>query len=110
MCIRDSKVFLDFREEYDTIGIYEKLYHWLQGRGVPSIGNAIKEHTLIPLHKVFDELFSEKIFNEVNSFCFQDVKNKKQTSIPTDVVTKIEHLISEINHIESIPLSKEEVT
>ena len=106
----EYKVFLDFREVYDTNGIYEKLYHWLQGRGVASIENAIKEHTLIPLHKVFNELFSEKIFSEVNSFCFDDEKSIKKSSIPENAMAKVEHLISEINHIESIPLSKEEIT
>ena len=96
------KVFLDFREVYDTNGVYEKLYHWLQGRGVLSVGDAIKEHTLFPIHKAMDELFSEKIFEEVNSFCFQDDKSKKQSSMPNNAITRIEHLISEINHIESM--------
>lgn len=103
------KVFWDFREVYDTNGIYEKLYHWLQGKGVPSISNAIKEQTLIPLHKVFDELFSEKILDEVNSFCFKDEKSIKRTAMPEKAIIKTEHLIAEINHIENIPLDKEEI-
>ena len=103
------KVFLDFREVYDMNSIYEKLYHWLQGRGVSSIENAIKEHTLIPVHRVFDELFSEKIFEEVNSFCFNDDKSTKKTSKLEKTLVKTEQLITEINYIENIPLSKEEI-
>jgi glycosidase len=103
------KVFMDFREVYDTNGIYEKLYHWLQGRGVPSIENAIKEHKLIPVNRVFDELFSEQIFNEVNSFCFESEKSKRKSLTPANALTKTENLIAEINRIENIPLSKEEI-
>ena len=103
------KVFLDFREEYDTNGTYEKLYQ-LAARKRRSLNlDAIREQTLIPLHKVFDELFSEKIFEEVNSFCFEDEKSAKKSSIPDGTMVKVEHLINEINNIESIPLSNEEV-
>ena len=104
------KLFLDFREVYDANGVYEKLYHWLQGRGVPSIFDAIKAHTLIPVHKAFDELFSDNIFEEVNSFCFRNKKNAKKPLLIDNTITKIETLIDEINYLENVPLSKDEVT
>ena len=105
----EYKLFLDFREVYDTTGVYEKLYHWLQGRGVPSISDAIKAHTLIPVHKAFDELFSENIFEEVNSFCFQNKKSAKKPKLIDNTIAKVEALIDEINYIENVPLSKDEV-
>jgi hypothetical protein len=100
------KLFLGFREVYDSTGIYEKLYHWLQGRGVPSVYDAVKEHTLFPVHKVLDELFSEQTFSEVRSFCFAE---HKKASLPENTISKTETLIGEINHIENIPLNKDEI-
>jgi glycosidase len=100
------KIYLDFREVFDSTGIYEKLYYWLKGRGVPSIYDAVKEHTLEPVHKVFDELFSSEILEELNTFCFSD---EKKTKMPENPFAKVEHLVDELNRIENIPLSKDEV-
>lgn len=105
----EYKLFLDFREVYDTNGIYERLYHWLQGRGVYSISDAVKEHTLSPVHTAVDELLSENVFSEVNSFCFNEVKNLKKVQTLNSLISKTESLVSEINHIETIPLSHEDV-
>jgi hypothetical protein len=103
------KLFWDFREVYDATGTYQKIYEWLQGRGVSSIADTIKEHTLIPVHRVMDELYSNQIIEEVNSFCFDTDNVSEKTLIPGNVIHKMESLIYEINHIESIPLNKDEV-
>ncbi len=103
------KLFLDFREVYDSSGVYEKVYHWLQGRGVYSILNAVKEHTLEPVHKSFEELFNENIFNEVNSFCFAVDKTVKKTDALENVIFKTKQLVNEINHVENIPLNPDDV-
>lgn len=103
------KLFLDFREVYDTTGIYDKLYHWLQGRGVPSISDAVKEHALEPVSKVFNNLFSANTFNELNSYCFQDDENIKKEEVKLTSLSLVESLINEINRIEKVPLNKEEI-
>lgn len=103
------KLFLDFREVYDTTGIYDKLYHWLQGRGVPSISDAVKEHTLDPVTKVFDNLFSVDTFNELNSYCFQNNETIKQEEIKLTSLSIVESLINVINRIEKVQLNKEEI-
>ena len=88
---------------------FEKLYSWLQGRGVPSISDAIKEQKLVNVHKAMDELLSEKIFEEVNAFCFQETKIAKKPKLIDNTIAKVEALIDEINYIENVPLSKDEV-
>ncbi len=103
------KLFLDFKEVYDTTGIYDKLYRWLQGRGVPSISDAVKEHTLVPVSKVVDDLFSPHAFNELNSYCFQNDETIKQEETKLNSLSKVESLIGEINRIEKVPLNKEEI-
>lgn len=103
------KLLLDFREVYDSNAVYEKLYNWLQGRGVPSVWQAVKEHTLIPVHHVLEELFSDNTFIKLNSFCFQELKDTEKQSDISDSISKIESLIKEINRIENIPLNNDEI-
>lgn len=103
------KLFLDFREVYDSSGVYEKLYNWLQGRGVPSISEAVKEHTLIPVHRILEEMFSENILNELVAWCFKEPSTVKEQNEVLTAVEKIDSLIEEINRIENIPINKSEV-
>ncbi len=50
-------VFLDFRQVEDNIyGHYRQLYEYLNGRGVPSIDQALKETFLSPLHQPLRDL------------------------------------------------------
>ena len=51
------QVFLDFREVTDNEwGQYRSLSEYLQGRGVPSIDEAMREMVLQPIHQTFREL------------------------------------------------------
>ena len=101
------KLFLDFREVYDTHGDYERLYHELQGRGVPSIENAIKEQKLLPIHNKLDAIFSQQVLDEVNNYCYVKSKNEKRTVLDNDLISKVESLIDEINHIKNLATTKE---
>lgn len=103
------KLFVDFREVYDSTGVYEKLYHWLQGRGVPSIWQAVKEHTLEPVHRVLNDLFNENTFEELNTYCFAEEKKLKKTTTSLKTMSTLESLADEINRIENIPLNKKEI-
>ncbi len=52
-------VFLDFRQvEDNAYGHYRQLYDYLNGRGVPSIDQAMKETFLSPLHQPLRDLFA----------------------------------------------------
>jgi hypothetical protein len=52
------RVCLNFKEIYDADGRYEKLYLQLNGRGVTSIDEALKELDLLPLHTAIENIFS----------------------------------------------------
>jgi hypothetical protein len=59
------KVFLQFREVFDFDGRYNRVYNYLQGRGVHSIEETIKELELLPFHESFVNLFITDFLNDI---------------------------------------------
>jgi glycosidase len=58
-----TNVFLDFRQVVDDgLGQYAQLAEYLDGRGVPSIDEAIKELYLQPVHRAFRQLVNPGMF------------------------------------------------
>lgn len=61
-----SHVFLDFREVRDTEWRqYAHIAAYLDGKGVPSIEEALKELFLQPIHQPFVELVNAEVFREL---------------------------------------------
>lgn len=59
-------VFLDFRQVRDTAARpYAQLHAYLDGRGVPSIEEALKEVLLQPLHAPFRQLVNASMFRRL---------------------------------------------
>lgn len=58
-------VFLDFREVQDVDGQYAELTHYLNGRGVPNIQEALREVTLQPIHHPARNLMNKEMYNRV---------------------------------------------
>lgn len=59
-----AHVFIDFREvKDDPTHSYAQLCNYLNGRGVPSIEEAIKELVLAPVQKPFREIFNSGYMN-----------------------------------------------
>ncbi len=99
-------VLLDFHEVYDTDGIYEKLNHYLHGRGVHSVEEVKQELTLAPLHQALSLLFEPGIFEEIKSEFF----NLKEKDKPGDQFQiRVNNTIEEINKLAEIPLDKNSV-
>lgn len=71
----ERKVFLDFREVFDFDGRYNRVYTYLQGRGVHSIEETIKELELLPFHESFVNLF-------ITDFLDDLAADEKQISLP----------------------------
>lgn len=59
------KVFLDWREVYDTDGTYARLVQMLSGRGVPSVDEARQELWLGPILQPFRELLSPALLRRL---------------------------------------------
>ncbi len=59
-------VFLDFREVEDNIWHhYANLHAYLDGRGVPSIDEALKETFLRPIHQSFREIVNQGVYRKL---------------------------------------------
>jgi hypothetical protein len=71
------KVFMNWREVYDSTGEYQQLYEQLNGRGVPSVWYAIEELRLQPLHYAFENIFDENI---ISKFIDHEVNLKEDKS------------------------------
>ena len=86
----ECHAFLDFRErEDDDYHHYARLCNYLNGRGVPSIDNALREIFLQPIH----ECFSELIHNNVLKRLWDErlaILRKEINFPPSDLLSDIE--------------------
>jgi len=96
------QVYLDFREVADNEwGQYAQLNSYLNGRGVPSIEEAIKEIFLQPIHYPFKELVNPGMFDwllENRAFSETADRDQIQTAI-SEVEQKMGHLVRQINQL-----------
>jgi len=58
------QVFLDFREVQDTDNLYSELAHYLNGRGVPSVEEALQETLLRPIHQATRKVFNKEVYEQ----------------------------------------------
>lgn len=76
----EYRVFMDFREEYDESGVYERICDELNGKGVQSIDGLIQETLLKNLHNAFEHLLAD----DAISFLIEDLirQEKESTNAP----------------------------
>ena len=93
-------VFLDFCQiEDNQLRQYEHLASHLNGRGVPSIQEALKESVLKPVHDSFKELMDADMFRQIMDAGLtepEDEQEKPTLALKGEVEGKILHLIGEI--------------
>ena len=96
------RVCLHFREVYDHEGKYEKLYKVLNGKGVSSIDEALKEMELLPLHSKYENFFSYDNMEKIRTYLVhkQDKKMKSGEAIalPGKLEKELDNLIKEMNN------------
>jgi glycosidase len=95
-------VFLDFRElEDDEHHHYARLTHYLNGRGVPSVDEALREICLQPIHHSFSELSDTNFLRRLWDMRWS-ILHKELESPPKDLLSDIEakatNLLSEVKH------------
>ncbi|MEN6615226.1 MAG: alpha-amylase, partial [Syntrophorhabdus sp.] len=93
-------VFLDFRQVADNEWRhYSQICGYLDGRGVPSVDDAIREIFLQPIHGNFRELVNPGFFRHVLA-THKDIVNRRALLPPDaiikEVTVKLEHLFREI--------------
>ncbi|MCW8804279.1 MAG: alpha-amylase family protein, partial [Ignavibacteriaceae bacterium] len=104
------RVCLKFREVYDAEGKYEKLYRVLNGKGVSSVDEALKEMELLPLHSRYENFFSYDNMEKIRTyFVYKPDKKKKEEDIalPGKLDTELNLLVTEFNNYLNGKASKE---
>jgi hypothetical protein len=100
-------VFLDFKEVQDNEWRqYEQLAAYLNGNGVPSIDEALREIFLQPIHYPYRELINPGMLQWIIDNRLQ-IKSSEPANLQLanlqpvleEVEGKEDHLLSEINHI-----------
>jgi glycosidase len=90
-------VFLDFREVRDTEWHqYAQLAAYLNGRGVPSIEEALREVFLQPVHRSFGELVNAHLFRRLIDARATEPDGQLDAGLVYDVERKTAHLLREI--------------
>ena len=93
-------VFMDFREvRDDEYHHYSHITAFLDGRGVPSVDEALKETFLAPVHNPFYNLFSE---DKILLLTAERISAQKKTSLTSDFNLNINVLIRELQNYFNI--------
>jgi glycosidase len=95
-------VFLDFRHlEDNEHHHYARLTHYLNGRGVPSVDEALREIFLQPIHHCFSELsdtnFLRRLWDTRRAILHKELESPPKDLL-SDIETKATNLLSEIKH------------
>jgi glycosidase len=101
----EYRVYIGFEELYDENGDYEKLYRYLDGRGVFSIQESLNELSLAPLHYALYDLFNEESFADFKNTVTEP--GKKQ--IPDSLLNKLDKTLQEVLNSGRITFDKKNV-
>lgn len=104
-----TQVLLNFRQVKDNEWHqYRNLYEYLNGHGVPSIDEALREIFLQPVHRAFREIVNAGFFQwlQANQITVQKIKIDTQSKPPAtftqaldEAESKSTRLLSEIKHL-----------
>jgi glycosidase len=93
-------VFLDFRQvQDDEWHQYSQLAAYLNGRGVPSIENALKELFLAPIHHPFHDLVNSQSFSNLFNSQLNDSEMHADPVLVDETVEKYRVLLRSINSL-----------
>ena len=95
-------VFLDFHQvQDDEWHQYSQLTAYLNGRGVPSIEDALKELFLAPIHHPFHELVNSQFFSYLNNSQVNDPSLRTDPALLDETREKYLQLVRSINRLIS---------
>lgn len=90
-------VFLDFYEVRDSEGKpYSQLSHYLNGRGVPDVEEALRELFLQPLHAVFRSVINTEYLKTILEGRIKRANQKLDKNVLNEVHSKMLHIIEGI--------------
>jgi len=96
------RVCLHFNKVYDSDSKYAKLANVLNGKGVSSIDEALKEMELLPLHSKYENFFSYDNMEKIRTYLVhKDDKKKKideTIALPGKLDKELDNLIKELDN------------
>ena len=99
------RVCLQFQEIYDAEGKFEKLYTLLNGKGVTSVDEALKEMELLPLHLKYENFFSYDNMEKIRIYLLHKPDKKKKdeaVALPGKMDKELDNLVTEFgNYFDS---------
>jgi glycosidase len=103
-------VFLDFREVADdSYSSYSRLYEYLNGRGVPSIEEALKELLLQPIQNPFWQIANQGYFGYLFSIRARDAAAVLPDHLLPECEQKLMSLFHGIESLHGVQSGKEQV-
>lgn len=105
-------VYLNFVEKFDVNGDYQRLYKSLNGRGVPSVDDALIELNLIPLHNAVMDLFNRENISSLRSnflSLINQLQNVENTTSFNFLRNKFLSVLNAIENFRGISIDKEKV-
>jgi hypothetical protein len=94
------RVCLNFREIYDADGKFERLYNLLNGKGVTSVDEALKEMELLPLHIKYENFFSYDNMEKIRTYLVHKPDKKKKDEVialPGKLDKELDLLVTEFS-------------
>lgn len=100
---------LNFKEFFDVDGRYEKLYLQLNGSGVSSINDALKEMDLLPVHTAIENIFSRINLEKFREFlldkeAIRKIK-KNEVNFLEEILPAYKNLINQIKEFSDLKFS-----
>lgn len=108
-------VFLEFIEVKDNTGEFYDLHKLLNGKGVPSISQALKELNLLPLHDAVINLCNRELLKEFSAVCGFISRDKNKAAIDeAEKITsygrvKILNLVNEVKKYLLLPIDEQKI-
>ncbi|MCZ7612187.1 MAG: hypothetical protein M5T52_01210 [Ignavibacteriaceae bacterium] len=95
------RVCLQFQEIYDAERKFEKLYTLLNGKGVTSVDEALKEMELLPLHLKYENFFSYDNMEKIRIYLLHKPDKKKKdeaVALPGKMDKELDNLVTEFSN------------
>ncbi|HMD13066.1 MAG TPA: hypothetical protein VKI62_00430, partial [Bacteroidota bacterium] len=99
-------IFLDFREVHDATGEYRSLAHHLNGNGVANMNSALRNLKLAPLHRAFEQLFTDASLEHLTTLCAEHSTSKQLETSRKALSSGYADFLDRLQHHETKKLSK----
>jgi len=104
------QVFMDFREVRDNEWHqYAQLTEYLDGRGVPSIDEALREIFLQPIHYPFRELVNADTFRRLMNGRLKSPEEQVDADLLSEIEQKMAHLLRQIKHLTQTETEEDQI-